>query len=130
MHAVLCGAVYLSALCLPMVQYYGAVFLLFELSTILLNVGWFVMNVYDYPSSSLLMKSVNAAFALSFFACRLLYGNYQSYWFFLDMAQLYRSHGFSWGMLLFCSANLLLAGLNFFWFYKIIRMVTKKPKTK
>lgn len=123
-HGLLCSTVYALALLTPFVHYYGTVFLLYEVSTIFLNIGYFLKSVYEYPSNSPLMMLVNILFALAFLLCRLVYGTYESYFFFLDMRELIRVQGgLSLHPILFGLINILLGCLNIFWFSKIVKMI-------
>ena len=125
-HGVLCSFVYGLALFVPILHYYGAVFLMFEASTVFLNIGWFIKSVYKYPATSLPMIVVNACFAVSFFLARIVFGFYQSYYFFVDIFALRAAEGSIRPVLYFFMAtNVFLCSLNVFWFYKILLMASR-----
>lgn len=131
LHAVLCDAAFTIGLFSPFMHYYAAVFLMWEASTVFLNVGWFLLNVYDYPSSSLPMKVVNAVFALTFFLCRIVYGNYKSMQLLSDIASLVSVYGWTPALTLYTLIDLGMTALNLYWFAKILRVVlgSAKPST-
>lgn len=131
MHALVCSYVYTGSLVTPFVQYYGCVFLLFESSTIFLNVGWYLKNVYEVPSNSWPMMINNFFFASFFFLSRIAYGFYQSYHFIVDLFALRAQNGAIPTMgLMFMAVNIFLCALNLFWFYKIVRMITRSSSDK
>ncbi|KAI8848331.1 TLC domain-containing protein [Chytridium lagenaria] len=111
-HGIACLIVYTFSF-RPFLQYYGAVFLMFELSTPFLNL-------------------INGLILLAmFFVVRLCFGFYSSFNFFLSIAEnfdripLYLTA-------IYCTANVVLNSLNVLWFYKMILSVMKrfKPKPK
>ncbi len=127
LHAVLCSAVYCLALLLPFCQYYGCVFLLFELSTVWLNVMWYVKFVFDLSDKSLVYRICATMFAISFFAARIVYGNYNNVFFFADVWR--RLDEFNVPVLaLFLTANVILTLLNAYWFWRIISVIIMGKK--
>lgn len=58
MHAILCSGVYTLSFYLPYCQFYGVVFLLFEISTVFLNAMWYVKFVWKFPDSSPIYRIV------------------------------------------------------------------------
>lgn len=125
-HAIVCVTVYTLAL-LPFVQFYGCVFLLFEISTIFLNAAWYARYVFKVPASSLVANAINIFFAFSFFVVRIVFGNYQSYRFYQDMWVL---PSWMWLHYLFMFVNVSLQSLNHYWLYRIILMITKGDDKK
>ncbi len=121
-HAVLCSAVYCLALTLPYVQYFGCVYLLFELSTVWLNAMWFVKFVYGLPEKSLVYRVCAAAFALTFFASRIVFGKYSNYVFYRELLLRYHEQHAP-VTALFVFANVALTVLNHYWFYRVISVI-------
>ncbi|KAJ3105285.1 kinesin motor protein cin8 [Phlyctochytrium bullatum] len=126
----------------PFLQYYGAVFLMFELSTPFLNIHYFC-DKFGYTGTTL--QLVNGIILLiMFFGARLCFGFYWSYQFygngvFPDMADPGAVSMFAnmdrvprHLFLIYGIANVLLNSLNVFWFYKMILSVAKRfrPKAK
>lgn len=67
----------------PFIYFYAPVFLLYELSSPFLNVHWFCdkLNLTGSP-----IQAINGIFLVgSFFACRLIWGNYSSVLVFMDI---------------------------------------------
>ncbi|USW53655.1 Putative TRAM/LAG1/CLN8 domain-containing protein [Septoria linicola] len=67
----------------PFLYFYAPVFLLYELSSPLLNIHWFCdkLNLTGSP-----IQAINGAFLVaSFFSCRLVWGNYSSVLVFIDV---------------------------------------------
>jgi hypothetical protein len=123
---ILLTAVQMSWDLLPIV---AAWLLIGELSTIALNIRWYVISSGQGDSRALVYT--NAAFALSFFLVRILV-----YWagvlhlgFFmvpLLLSPPYNAPAWPLYVLLF---SITAAGvLNLWWMYKIFKMATRKPK--
>ncbi|KAK2609049.1 hypothetical protein QQS21_002419 [Conoideocrella luteorostrata] len=127
----------------PFVNYYGCIFILWELSTPFLNIHWF-MDKLDMTGSR--PQLYNGMLLLStFFSCRLVYGTYQSAKVFGDIGTAINSSpsvsslnstamefatGTStvplWLGAIYLASNLTLNGLNFFWFIMMIKAVRKR----
>ncbi|CCE28339.1 uncharacterized protein CPUR_01814 [Claviceps purpurea 20.1] len=60
----------------PFVNYYGCIFILWELSTPFLNIHWFMDKLDMTGSQAQLYNGFLLLF--TFFSCRLVYGTYQS----------------------------------------------------
>lgn len=116
-HGAACLAVYLFSF-RPFLAGFGPCFLLWELSTPLLNAHWFMDKLElstEYPTLFL----INAiGFMGTFFLARIVYGGYNSVQFFTTM---YRERErIPWYLhLIYCSGNLALNALNCIWFSKM-----------
>ncbi|PNY29295.1 TLC domain-containing protein [Tolypocladium capitatum] len=127
----------------PFVNYYGCIFILWELSTPFLNVHWFMDKVNMTGSRAQLYNGFLLLF--SFFSCRLVYGTYQSALAFRDIwaaVNGHPSHGVHgsavmtfatdkstvplWLAAVYLASNLTLNGLNFYWFVMMISAVRKR----
>ncbi|KAL6879620.1 DUF887 domain-containing protein [Trichoderma longibrachiatum] len=130
----------------PLVNYYGCVFILWELSTPFLNIHWFFDKVNMTGSRAQLYNGILLLF--SFFSCRLIYGTFQSFSVMRDMwaavnarptkvsiAQspvmefaTQESTVQAWLAISYVMSNLTLNSLNFYWFIMMIRAVLKRFK--
>jgi TLC domain len=70
----------------PFVNYYGPVFVLYELSTPFLNIHWFCDKLN--MTGSTLQWYNGIVLLLTFFGCRLVWGTYQSVCVFRDIWQI------------------------------------------
>lgn len=130
----------------PLVNYYGCVFILWELSTPFLNIHWFFDKVNMTGSRAQLYNGILLLF--SFFSCRLIYGTFQSFCVMRDMWTAVNSHPTkvsiaespvmefatqestvqAWLAISYVMSNLTLNSLNFYWFVMMIRAVLKRFK--
>ncbi|EQK99039.1 hypothetical protein G6O67_002320 [Ophiocordyceps sinensis] len=127
----------------PFVNYYGCIFILWELSTPFLNLHWFMDKLDMTGSRAQLYNGLMLLF--SFFSCRLVYGTYQSVRVFRDIWAAVNNHPSSgpqdsavmafvtvkstvplWLATLYLASNLTLNSLNFYWFVMMIRAVRKR----
>ncbi|KAH7160101.1 TLC domain-containing protein [Dactylonectria estremocensis] len=128
----------------PFVNYYACVFILWELSTPFLNVHWFMDKVNMTGSRAQLYNGLMLLF--TFFCCRLVYGTYSSFCVFHDIwSSINASPNLSklelsptllfatqestvplWLAATYLLSNLTLNGLNFYWFFMMIRAVRKR----
>ncbi|PHH68777.1 hypothetical protein CDD82_288 [Ophiocordyceps australis] len=141
-HAVAAMIVYLLGF-RPLVNYYSAVFILWELSTPFLNIHWFMDKIGMTGSNAQLYNGI--ALLFTFFSCRLVYGTYQSVRVFRDIWPAVNSHpspglrgspimAFAsekstvplWLAVIYLVSNLTLNSLNFYWFVMMIRAVRKR----
>jgi hypothetical protein len=67
----------------PFANYYGLNFILYELSTPFLNIHWFLDKLNMTGSRLQLYNGI--ALLITFFSCRVLWGNYQSLRIYLDV---------------------------------------------
>ncbi|KAH8106883.1 DUF887-domain-containing protein [Cristinia sonorae] len=122
MHGLICTVLY-SLTFRPFLGYYSPRFLLWELSTPFLNIHW-LLDKLDLTGS--VYQYVNGVILLGvFFSVRIVYGLYMSFYFMLtlrdvqnDVQPLY--------LVLLLVGNLILNGLNLFWFYKMIATLRKR----
>ncbi|KAI9202833.1 TLC domain-containing protein [Polychytrium aggregatum] len=125
-HGVACLLAY-GASFRPVLNFYGGVFLMFELSTPFLNVHWFCDKVGLTGSR---LQWINGIVLLAvFFFARIVFGLSMSYLFWGDIIV-------HWSQVpifiagLYCIANVVLNSLNLFWFYKMISSVRKRFNKK
>ncbi|KAF9192545.1 hypothetical protein BGZ51_005341 [Haplosporangium sp. Z 767] len=107
----------------PFLQYYGSVFLMFELSTPFLNIHWF-MDKLGMTGS--IYQLINGIVLLSVFFCaRIVFGLYMSYQTYLNVLPVLEQ--VPWHLVIIYSvANVVLNALNLFWFYKMIESLMKR----
>ncbi|EFX01433.1 duf887 domain containing protein [Grosmannia clavigera kw1407] len=135
-HAVSALAVY-SLGFRPFLNYYAPNFILYELSTPFLNAHWFFDKLDMTGSRAQLYNGV--ALIVTFFGCRLVYGNYMSTWVYSDMWHAmwdgpgeFAIAGSSpdpipaWLIVVYVASNLTLNSLNIVWFFKMIAAVRKR----
>lgn len=127
----------------PFVNYYGCIFILWELSTPFLNIHWFMDKLDMTGSRAQLYNGFLLLF--TFFSCRLVYGTYQSarvigdIWTAVDrnpppasldsavMGFANRSSTVpAWLGAIYLASNLTLNGLNFYWFIMMVKAVRKR----
>ena len=136
----------------PFANYYGLVFILYELSTPFLNFHWFFDQLHMTGSSAQLYNGITliAVFCLS----RLVWGVFQSVRIYQDMYKVLQNsrsdytvgkdqfvlpdmEGYSahlpgnqalpiWLVYTYIGSNTALIVLNFVWFSKMIQAVTKR----
>ncbi|OQO06479.1 hypothetical protein B0A48_08262 [Cryoendolithus antarcticus] len=113
----------------PFGNYYGVNFVLYELSTPFLNLHWMLNKLSPTPEEEPSDLQVYNGFALvgTFFACRLVWGTYQTWLLTQDMLSAWRAGPVPqllfWTYLL---TNTALTGLNFFWFSKMVETLRKR----
>ncbi|KAF9415757.1 hypothetical protein BGZ94_010404 [Podila epigama] len=109
----------------PFLQYYGSVFLMFELSTPFLNIHWFMDKVGLTGST---YQLINGIVLLSvFFSARIVFGLYMSYQTYLSVMPVIAD--VPWHLIIiYTAANIVLNSLNLFWFYKMIESLLRRFK--
>ncbi|KAG6040662.1 hypothetical protein E4U41_007515 [Claviceps citrina] len=137
----------------PFLNYYGCIFILWELSTPFLNIHWFMDKLEMTGSRAQLYNGFLLLF--TFFSCRLVCGTYQSLKVFGDIWAAMDNNpsisslssavmGFAardstvplWLGAIYLASNLTLNGLNFYWFIMMVKAVRKRfepekqPQTK
>ncbi|KAI0039898.1 DUF887-domain-containing protein [Auriscalpium vulgare] len=122
LHGVSCLCIYALAF-RPFLAYFGARFLLWELSTVFLNIHWFIDKT---GRTGTRLQLVNGVFLLGSFALsRLVYGTFMSYQFYVAIYAVRARippamfYGVQVG-------NVLLQGLNWFWFTKMISALRRR----
>ncbi|KAJ2577248.1 hypothetical protein GGH19_001480 [Coemansia sp. RSA 1807] len=111
----------------PSLQYYGASFIMFEASTIFLNINWWLDKLGMTGSR---LQFYNASILLSlYFIVRIVFGTYMSYSLFKDLD----AHGTQTSTTLYYFyrvGNHAILGLSYYWFYLMISAVKKRFPTK
>lgn len=132
MHALVCFVVYLMCMT-PMVQFYGILYLGYEVSTPFLNLAWLSAKG-GAPRWFALANGM--CLVIVFCVVRLLVGTYFLYLFWSDCFIPPAPDQVIPPVLavLYCTASVVLQVLNAFWFVKIIQFLqrggTRKPTTK
>jgi len=125
LHGIACLAVF-GLSYRPFLAYYGPRFLLWELSTPFLNLNWFFERSYLKGTKVQLINGL--ALLASFFSARLLYGTYMSYNFYTTI--IYNRDDIPTPLFwTYTFGNLLLNGLNWFWFSKMVNSVRRRFST-
>ncbi|KAG6889816.1 hypothetical protein C0995_014293 [Termitomyces sp. Mi166 len=121
-HGVACLFIYVMSF-RPFVAYYGLRCLLWETSTFFLNIHWFMDKTGRTGSTA---QFVNGIFLLSaFFGVRLMYGGKVSFDFMCTLIEV--RHEMPWGYIfVFGVGNIVLTGLNWFWFTKMISALRRR----
>lgn len=133
-------------------NFYGPIFILYELSSPFLNFHWFLDKLKLTGST---YQAINGAVLTStFFFCRIVWGAWNSYWTFGDMIRAYNSGligsssrvstiGMSaadaeamsfagqrkmplWLAGSYLAANIVLNILNYYWFSKMIQTIRSR----
>ncbi|RDB21125.1 putative TLC domain-containing protein C17A2.02c [Hypsizygus marmoreus] len=121
-HGIACLAIYVMSY-KPFVAYYGTRCLLWESSTFFLNIHWFLDKTGRTGSRA---QFINGILLLSaFFSVRLVYGGKVSYEFMKTLAQVRNEIPFSY-VVTYMAGNVVLQGLNWFWFYKMISSLRRR----
>ncbi|KAF2812748.1 DUF887-domain-containing protein [Mytilinidion resinicola] len=136
----------------PFLNFYGSTFILYELSSPFLNVHWFCDKLNLTGSTVQLYNGM--ALLFTFFCSRLLWGSYQSVRVFYDIYRAFTSEmrdvpidwaaepslnpdtdimRFAgnrpmplWLAVTYLGANIILNGLNWMWFGRMIETVRKR----
>ncbi|KAL0936651.1 TLC domain-containing protein [Colletotrichum truncatum] len=138
----------------PFINYYGCIFILWELSTPFLNIHWFFDKLGMTGSRPQLYNGLMLLF--TFFSCRLVYGTYQSVRVFSDIFAAINTNPIlpqeyinpetgntptatgvmrfatststvpAWLAVAYLVSNITLNGLNLYWFIMMIRAVRKR----
>jgi len=107
----------------PILNYYGAVFLMYELSTPFLNIHWFMDKLGKTGSRLQLVNGI--ILLLAFFSARIVFGYIMSYKAYVSvMAVIDEVPTFL--CILYGAANVVLNGLNVIWFYKMIDSLIRR----
>ncbi|TPX62828.1 hypothetical protein PhCBS80983_g00182 [Powellomyces hirtus] len=122
LHGVACLAVFMLSF-RPFLMYYGAAFLMFELSTPFLNIHWFCDKTGRTGSTLQLVNGI--VLIAAFFMARIVFGFINSYDFAVTcmsrMDDIPTAYVYVYGI-----ANILLNGLNVFWLSKMITALTSR----
>lgn len=119
MHGVVSTIVFGIAVHYQFIQYYSAIFLLFETSTPFLNIRWVGLKLNILPDSVELIN--NIILILIFFFIRILWGWYQVGMLAYDFWLAKDDPRFSTvGAIIILTCNGVLDILNVFWFSKMM----------
>ncbi|KAI9483784.1 MAG: TLC domain-containing protein [Benjaminiella poitrasii] len=111
----------------PFVNYYGAIFLMYELSTIFLNFHWFMDKLGWTGSRIQLINGI--VLLLAFFGARIVFGTIMSYKMWYDISSV-KDHVPLRYYIVYGGGNLITTCLNFWWFSQMIAMLRKRfPST-
>ncbi|PSC67686.1 DUF887-domain-containing [Micractinium conductrix] len=132
-HAIVCCTVFCAACGAGVMHYFGACFLLWELSTPFMYIRWLMLKAGLAKSRGMMVA--NLAFMLSFFLCRNVWGPVMTLDFWRESAaELARAQPalpvrVIWGTR---AMALCLNTLNAYWFSQMVLIATRggKPKQK
>jgi hypothetical protein len=121
-HGVACLAIFTFAT-RPFGHYYIVRFLLWEVSTIFLNINWFLDKTGKTGSRLQLVNGI--ALLSTFFCVRLVWGGKMSYDFFVSLNGVYTQLPLVY-ILVYGVSNVMLQGLNWLWFKQMIVSLRKR----
>lgn len=108
----------------PFLMYCGPNFLIWELSTIFLNIHWY-LDKFGMTGST--FQLINGFFLLSaYISARLLWGTYQSYALCVMLFGKGSDPTVSNVKFVYAGINIMLNGLNFFWFRSMVNALRKR----
>ncbi|KAJ7632863.1 TLC domain-containing protein [Roridomyces roridus] len=125
-HGLACFAIYLLSF-KPFLAFYASRCLLWEASTFFLNIHW-MLDKANLTGS--IYQIINGVFlTTTFFCVRIVYGGYTSYQFFQT---LYNGRDVIplIALLITGIGNIVLQGLNWFWFTQMIASLRKRFSPK
>jgi len=125
-HGISCLLIY-SLSFTPFVPYYAVRFLFWELSTVFLNIHWFLDKTGKTGSALQLVNGI--VLITTFFCVRCIWGAMMSYDFFVTLDSVY-DHILTPYLIIYGGGNVLLQGLNWFWFTKMIAALVKRFQGK
>jgi len=128
MHASLCLIAYIFGLVVPFMHYYGAFFLMYEFSTVFLNIQLFIEH-FGLRDSSLAIAN-GFCFAGSFGIFRILLGSYYTVAVSLDLYFNVKSSTPMYMSCYYIVSCLALTSLNYYWFFKIVNRIIRTLKRK
>ncbi|KAJ7074199.1 TLC domain-containing protein [Mycena amicta] len=122
LHGLTCGSIYFLSF-IPFLAYYAPRFLLWETSTIFLNVHW-ALDKTNRTGGTL--QLVNGLFlVVSFTLVRILAGGYWSYQFYETLFDNKDKIPLA-ALVVPGIGNIILQGLNWFWLIKMISSLRKR----
>lgn len=125
-HAVSCLFIF-SCSFRPFVCYYAGRFLIWELTTPFLNIHWWLDKTKQTGGTYQFLNGI--VLMTLFVAVRLIYGGYQSTQFWGTLWNI-RNEAPKALLIPFGFGNILLNGLNWYWFYKMIAAMRKRFEPK
>lgn len=111
----------------PFAPYYAVRFLFWELSTVFLNIHWFLDKTGKTGSVLQLLNGI--ILLATFFCVRCIWGGMMSYDFFVTLNSAYDQVSTPY-LIIYGGGNVLLQGLNWFWFTKMIAALAKRFQGK
>lgn len=125
-HAVMCFIAFLTSL-YPMCQYYVSIFLLYELSTIFMNIH-LIGHICEYDNKGWYKLNKILMF-MSFICVRIIIGPYMVYHLFMELYNIPSLDTLTWCIKgVNYIAGSLSTILNYYWLWEISRSVFKKKK--
>ncbi|KAJ3782359.1 DUF887-domain-containing protein [Lentinula aff. detonsa] len=121
-HGLACSLIYLLSFT-PFLSYYAARCLLWESSTIFLNIHWFLDKTNRTGGNFQLVNGI--LLLATFFGMRLVYGAYISYNFFFTLYDVRDKVPLVY-LFIYGAGNIVLQGLNVYWFFKMISSLQKR----
>ncbi|KAF9061893.1 TLC domain-containing protein [Rhodocollybia butyracea] len=121
-HGFACSLIYLLSF-RPFLSYYASRCLLWESSTFFLNIHWFLDKTNRTGSTFQLVNGI--LLLATFFFVRLIGGAYVSYQFFFTLYDAWDEIPLAYA-LIYGTGNIVLQGLNVFWFMKMITALRKR----
>ncbi|KAI8381501.1 TLC domain-containing protein [Radiomyces spectabilis] len=107
----------------PFVNYYGAIFLMYELSTIFLNINWFIDKL-GWTGGK--VQLINGFFLITtFFGARIVFGFYMSTRMWSDIFAVKELVPWRY-WIVYGSANFVTLCLNMYWFGLMVKMLRKR----
>ncbi|KAI8335525.1 TLC domain-containing protein [Chlamydoabsidia padenii] len=107
----------------PFVNYYGAIFLMYELSTIFLNFNWFMDKIGWTGTRAQLINGI--FLILAFFGARVVFGIYMTIQMWTDIYAVKELVPWRY-IVVYGSANCATVLLNLYWFRLMINMLRKR----
>ncbi|CAG8605932.1 8430_t:CDS:2 [Funneliformis mosseae] len=107
----------------PFLNYYGAVFLMFEISTPFVNIHWFMDKLGMTGTLPQLINGI--CLIVTFFCARIMFGFYMSYHTFRSVIAVIDQVP-TFLCVIYGTSNIILNCLNAFWFFKIIEAIVKR----
>lgn len=126
-HGIVSTMVFYIAVDYSFIQYYSAIFLLFEISTPCLDIRWVGLK-YEVLSETFKLIN-NIILILIFFFIRICWGWYQVSRLAVDLYGARNSEGFTMvGAGIILSCNMVLDLLNVYWFAKMMTVAIETLK--
>ncbi|EIW84922.1 DUF887-domain-containing protein [Coniophora puteana RWD-64-598 SS2] len=122
LHGFSCTLIYGLAF-RPFLQYYGLRFLFWELSTVFLNIHWFLDKTGQSGSQFQLLNGI--CLLATFFSVRLIWGGKMSFDFWHTLGDIYNQLPIIYS-LVYGVGNVVLQSLNWLWFTKMITALRKR----
>lgn len=126
-HGIVSTIVFTIAVEYKFIQYYSAIFLLFEISTPFLDIRWVGLKFNVLSENVKLIN--NIILILIFFFIRICWGWYQVFRLGIDLYDAQNEANFTTiGAIIILSCNFILDILNVFWFSKMMTVAIETLK--